>query len=384
MSTRKIKNAKDLLTDELIYFKGHAQATFMSNGLNVEEAFNNLENSQNSAKTELLNSIAEKQDIISDLDTIRSGALKGSTALQNHQDISHLATKQELEDTELLLNEDINSIKDTLDSKQNTLISGTNIKTVNGESILGSGDITIGAEEIYEVDVPFYGTSDIIGITTEVWNKLLVTSTISAKFSNSEIKITLNKADLGFGNLLFYIGSSIDSITGAPFFVTVIFSGEGENFVEIPPNSCASTYSSLPISTSQLENDSNFVSSDGLKTINGESIVGSGDIEVGKTNYVELSGASVTINSMLENTFYYDATPLTSLTISAFTSSGNPKGEYKAVFKAADGMSLTLPSDVYWANGTIPDIEANVLYELSIERGLDIYKAVLVPFKTVE
>lgn len=31
----------------------------------------------------------------------------------------------------------------SLTAKQNTLISGTNIKTLNGQSILGSGDMTI-------------------------------------------------------------------------------------------------------------------------------------------------------------------------------------------------------------------------------------------------
>lgn len=40
MSTRKIKDAKDLSTNELIYFKGHAQATYMSDGRTVEEAVN--------------------------------------------------------------------------------------------------------------------------------------------------------------------------------------------------------------------------------------------------------------------------------------------------------------------------------------------------------
>ena len=40
MATRKIKDAKDLDTNELIYFKGHAQATFMSDGRTVEETIN--------------------------------------------------------------------------------------------------------------------------------------------------------------------------------------------------------------------------------------------------------------------------------------------------------------------------------------------------------
>jgi hypothetical protein len=38
MSQRKVKDAKDLENDELIYFKGHAKATYMSDGTNVEDA----------------------------------------------------------------------------------------------------------------------------------------------------------------------------------------------------------------------------------------------------------------------------------------------------------------------------------------------------------
>lgn len=38
MSTRKIKDAKDLTTGEKIYFKGHAKATFLSDGRTVEDA----------------------------------------------------------------------------------------------------------------------------------------------------------------------------------------------------------------------------------------------------------------------------------------------------------------------------------------------------------
>lgn len=80
MSTRKIKDAKDLSTNELIYFKGHAQATYMSDGRTVEEAVNSasggsggggsIDTSNFATKTEL----AAKQDVISDLDTIRTNA----------------------------------------------------------------------------------------------------------------------------------------------------------------------------------------------------------------------------------------------------------------------------------------------------------------------
>lgn len=56
MSQRKIKDAKDLENNELIYFKGHAKATYISDGTNVEDA------------------LTKKQDEIKDLDTIRQNA----------------------------------------------------------------------------------------------------------------------------------------------------------------------------------------------------------------------------------------------------------------------------------------------------------------------
>ena len=78
MATRKIKDAKDLTTNELIYFKGHAQATYMSDGRTVEEAVNGMSGgSGGSIDTSNLatkDELAQKQDVISDIDTIRTNA----------------------------------------------------------------------------------------------------------------------------------------------------------------------------------------------------------------------------------------------------------------------------------------------------------------------
>ena len=38
----------------------------------------------------------------------------------------------------------------TTASKQDTLVSGTNIKTINGNSVLGSGDLTVSAAIVYQ------------------------------------------------------------------------------------------------------------------------------------------------------------------------------------------------------------------------------------------
>ena len=40
MANRNIKDAKDLTTGELVYFRGHAKATYMSDGRTVEDAIN--------------------------------------------------------------------------------------------------------------------------------------------------------------------------------------------------------------------------------------------------------------------------------------------------------------------------------------------------------
>jgi hypothetical protein len=41
-------------------------------------------------------------------------------------------------------NEVIGKINEIIDEKQDTLVSGTNIKTINNQSVLGNGNITIG------------------------------------------------------------------------------------------------------------------------------------------------------------------------------------------------------------------------------------------------
>lgn len=39
---RQVMDAKDLVSNEKIYFKGHAQATYMSDGRTVEEAIKDV------------------------------------------------------------------------------------------------------------------------------------------------------------------------------------------------------------------------------------------------------------------------------------------------------------------------------------------------------
>lgn len=48
---------------------------------------------------------------------------------------------------------EIDAKLDSVDKKQDALVNGTNIKTINGESILGSGDIVIGGGDTEDLEL---------------------------------------------------------------------------------------------------------------------------------------------------------------------------------------------------------------------------------------
>jgi hypothetical protein len=170
----------------------------------------------------------------------------------------------------------------------------------------------------------------------------------------------------------------------------------------------------IPVNTSQLNNDSNFVSSTNLKTINGESIVGSGNISInggnGSTNgiamkveYITPTNSSIAFMgteqrpSMKANTIYVQQAgsshteTLDELDIGSFEETTEAYAEYVIIFVFNSplwGATISLPSYVKWANGTPTEVEPEVVYELNISRstlaGEATYCAVLTPFKPVE
>ena len=116
-----------------------------------------------------------------------------------------------------LINVDTANYSD-LSSKQDTLVSGTNIKTINNNSILGSGNLNISGGSA--TDVQINGTSIV---------------------SNNTANIITESA----------YNSSTNKIA---------------------------TKNDIPTLTSQLTNDSNFINS--IKTINNNSLIGSGNLQL--------------------------------------------------------------------------------------------------------
>lgn len=137
------------------------------------------------------------------------------------------------------------------------------------------------------------------------------------------------------------------------------------------------------------------VSGTNIKTINGTSILGSGNIEIsgggggsGK-EVIELTMGRINISEMLPNVIYYVQYNVLSVSIISFATSDSVVDEYTLVgyFNSGgdpdDIMQITLPEGVVWANGVIPIIKAYDEFELSITRRGNAYKAVLTPFITV-
>lgn len=186
MATRRIKDAKDLSTNELIYFKSHAKATFMSDGSTVEDTINNINLLDYIKKNELslvattgsFNDLIDAPSIPqavfettvanwgftkntgtyskptggipkSDLHTsIQDSLSKADTALQSETYKGTVTGVKINGSTKTQSNGivDLGTVitsHQSLSGKQDLLVSGTNIKTINGQSILGNGNLVI-------------------------------------------------------------------------------------------------------------------------------------------------------------------------------------------------------------------------------------------------
>lgn len=110
------------------------------------------------------------------------------------------------------------------------------------------------------------------------------------------------------------------------------------------------------------------VSGTNIKTINGNSIIGSGNIII---NYSEVNhGTSDTTFTLTPNTFHVWG-QVTSLTLTFGSETSGMANEY--IFQFTSGptaTSLTLPNSIKWANGIAPTIAKNKIYQVSILKGL--------------
>jgi hypothetical protein len=154
-----------------------------------------------------------------------------------------------------------------LNAKQDTLVSGTNIKTVNGTSVLGSGDITISSA------VAWGGVTGTLSNQTDLQTALdgkvdensAITGATKTKITYDAKGLVTAGEDLAAGDLPTGIDASKIS-TG------VISNAEFDYLNGLTDN----------IQTQFTGKQDVLVSATNIKTIEGQSLLGSGNIDLAK------------------------------------------------------------------------------------------------------
>ena len=104
-------------------------------------------------------SISNKQDTIADLETIRQGAAKGATALQSYTE-QYKGTV-----TGVKINGTTKNPSSGVVDLGTVITSHQTLKTINGQSLIGSGDITISGGSS-DANVQAVDTGDVIDDVT--------------------------------------------------------------------------------------------------------------------------------------------------------------------------------------------------------------------------
>lgn len=152
---------------------------------------------------------------------------------------------------------------------------------------------------------------------------------------------------------------------------------------DIPNTDDFATQANLTSAVTQLtiniaKKQDKLVSGTNIKTINGESILGSGDITIsgggsssGSAAYPEVNhGTSDTILSLEPNTFHiWDE--VESLQLVYRRPTAGIANEYLFQFTSgATATTLMLPDTIKWVGGSAPTIQPNMIYQISILNGL--------------
>lgn len=188
----------------------------------------------------------------------------------NTSDISIIKTKQE-ED-----GDKIDSLDKEMATKQDLLVSGTNIKTINSQSLLGEGNIEIESGS----NIPFLfinSTTHLSGDFAAVKNAIANKTPFELYYVN-----ILGYGDIAAPEVCFVLGENIQA--------TFHFESTTANHTLVQTTI---TPTGVSANTSYHNYQEQLVSGTNIKTINGESILGEGNLEIsgggGTTDYTQLT-----------------------------------------------------------------------------------------------
>lgn len=391
MSTRKIIDPKQ--NGEKVWLKGHAQAIYMSDGTTVEDAIHNIETGADLSDYATKEELNSKQDAITDLETIRQGATKGATSVQQGT-LSTVATSGSYND--LTNKPTIPAVvtESTVSNWGFAKSSALQTKAEDSSVVHKTGNETIAGAKTFNNGVNFLGNGDSNAITLSTDTRINVNGT--------------NKTVLGFGTGTFYINhgeytlllrgkdtrpkynnTTLALSSDIPAAVTES-TVSGWGFTKnagtyskpsggIPKSDLASAVqTSLGKADTALQSHQDIsgkqdtlVSGTNIKTINGTSILGSGNIitSTGSTAYTEVDhGTSDTTFTLVPNTFHVWGA-VSTLTLTLGTKISGVANEYLFQFTSgSEPTTLILPNSIKFNSDFT--VEANKIYQISILNGL--------------
>ena len=264
-------------------------------------------------------------------------------------DLSNYYKKSEVDN---LLNNKAN--KSELIGKQDTLISGTNIKTINNQSILGGGNIEIQAST-GETDLSDYYTKE------ECNSTFATVSQMENKVDKVEGKSLIDDSEIArLATLNNYDDSAIKeqiaTLNSSKLDVSTYTTDKG-NFAT---------------KTELNDKQNTLISGQNIKTINGNSLLGSGDItitgggDIDLSNYYNKGEVDGKLDTKLDVTAYTQdkSTFATKTELSNYLTTSNaaetyqPKGnyltsiptEYITETELSEGLSNKLDTSTYSAD----------------------------------
>lgn len=261
-----------------------------------------------------------KDNIIQKFDAVSNSSTGGGTvdAYTKQEADNKFASKDELTNVQTVANDAdtkvdaltprVEGVETAMDGKQDTLVSGTNIKTINSQSILGSGDLTVSgvsdeqAQEIAKIptletelaqkanvsDVPTVQTGYNGTNKNYIYSdpRLPYTRAISnVNFSSSadKIDIKLYTWTDDTSKLPYSIESLTKATTTSAGVMTAADKTKLDSIPETIPSQSEIDGIAANVSALQTAMDGKqptLVSGTNIKTINGNSILGEGNLVI--------------------------------------------------------------------------------------------------------
>lgn len=285
-----------------------------------------------------------------------------------------LASGAYIDLSEYLLKSEAETLYAPLDAilnKQDKLISGTNIKTINNQNILGSGNITISFTEQYKGTITGVSANGTSIATSGVAN---IPAASTSAYGVTKLSSATNSTSTTLAATPSAVKAAYDLANSYKGTVTSVkINGTTKN-----PSSGVVDLGTVITSHQDISGKQDkLVSGTNIKTINGTSILGSGNIVIsggsssssGSGAYSEVNhGTSDTTFTLTPNTFHiWEEVSALTLTLGGETSGF--ANEFIFQFTSgATATTLTLPDDIKWANELA--IEPNMIYQVSILKGL--------------